>query len=329
LWPAAIITVAACVYAATAPGHVLGPDNPEFATLFRVGGVAHPSGYPLYVLYLRAMRWLPAATPAHGAALATALTATLALVLLYRACRALGASVAASSIVLAAHAFSARAWILATHAEVFSMNAALAAAIVWVAVSRELVGVRRVALLGLLAGLGLSNHHSIVLLAPIGLYGAARGVREAGRSAAALAAGLGALVVGLLPYAYLLHVGRAPNGHFVWGDVRTLSELWFHFRRGEYGSTTFAVQSQGADRADPLARGLAPPRRAVVRRPVQPHDRGARSDRRRAVPPAPASAHGDAHRSGARADRHSRAARDRRSGAAGRALRADRVRRRA
>ena len=53
---------AAATYAATAAREILGPDNPELATLFRVGGVAHPSGYPLAVLYLRAMRWLPSAS---------------------------------------------------------------------------------------------------------------------------------------------------------------------------------------------------------------------------------------------------------------------------
>lgn len=247
-WPAAILAAAAATYAATAAREILGPDNPELATLFRVGGVAHPSGYPLAVLYLRAMRWLPAASPAHGAALANAAMAVLGLYLAYRACRALGASVFASSIVLGVHAFSARAWILATHAEVFAMNAAIAAAIVWIAVDERPVGARRVALLSLLAGLGLANHHTIVLLAPIGFWGVARGLREAERRGRAILAGLAAFATGLLPYLYVLHVGRNPDAHFVWGDVDTLRGLFFHFRRGEYGTISFAVQSQRADR---------------------------------------------------------------------------------
>ncbi len=247
-WPALILAAAAAAYALTAAQQILGPDNPELATLFRVGGVAHPSGYPLEVLYLRAMRWLPAASPAHGAALANAAMAVLGLYLAYRACRALGASVFASTIVVGVHAFSARAWILATHVEVFAMNAAIAAAIVWIAVDERIRGVRRVVLLSLLAGLGLANHHTIVLLAPIGIYGVARGLREDARRGRAIGAGLAAFVAGLLPYLYVLHVGRNPSGHFVWGDVDTLRGLFFHFRRGEYGTVSFAVQSQRADR---------------------------------------------------------------------------------
>lgn len=252
VWPTAVIAVAACVYGLTAPRHMLGPDNPEFATLFRIGGAAHPSGYPLYILYLRAMRWLPAASPAHGAALATAILAVVGLFTAYRAMRAFGASVAASTIVIAVHAFSARAWILGTYGEVFAMNAAIAGAIVWIAVAEQPAGWRRVALLALLAGLGLSDHHSIVLLAPIGIYGVVRGLREDERALRTVLVGVGALFAGLLPYGYLLYVGRHPEGHFVWGDVHTWAGLLFHFRRGEYGTATFAVRSQESDRLGQL-----------------------------------------------------------------------------
>ncbi len=252
MWPACVIAAAACVYGVTAPRHILGPDNPEFATLFRLGGAAHPSGYPAYVLYLRAMRWLPAASPAHGAALATVLLAVVGLFTAYRAMRALGASVAASTIVLAVHAFSARVWILGTYGEVFAMNAAIAGAIVWIAVAEQPSGWRRVALLGLLAGLGLSDHHSIVLLAPIGLYGVVRGVREDERVLRTVLVGVAAFASGLVPYTYLLYVGRHPEGHFVWGETSTWAGLLFHFRRGEYGTVTFAVRSQASDRLGQL-----------------------------------------------------------------------------
>lgn len=258
--PALVVGLATAVYALTAAPHILGPDNPELATLLHVGGVAHPSGYPLFVLYLRAMRFLPG-TPAHASALANALMAGLALYLAYRAMRARGASVATSTILLGAHAFSSRAWILATHAEVFAMNAAIAAAIVWIAIDPNIKGEKRVALLCLLAGLGIANHHSIVLLAPIGIYGVVIGIRESGARAAAL--GALAFLFGLLPYAYVLAIGRSPGGHFVWGDVSTPSGLFFHFRRGEYGTASFAVHSQRADRlgqigllASNTARGL-------------------------------------------------------------------------
>jgi hypothetical protein len=247
----ALLVVAGCTYAATAARHILGGDNAELATLFHVGGVAHPSGYPLTVLYLRAMRWLPAASPAHGAALATSLLAVLGLYTAYRACRAVGASPLSALTVTSVHAFSLRAWIVATHAEVFAMNATIAAAIVWIATDDRVGGARRVVILALLAGLGLSNHHTIVLLAPIGIYGVARGIRESGKRA--IAPAIAGFAAGLLPYAYVLYVGRHPSGHFVWGEVDTLRGVLFHFRRGEYGTVSLAVQSHGADRLGQLS----------------------------------------------------------------------------
>src|SRR5436853_7877150 len=60
-------------YVWLAPTHVVAGDNAEFATLGAVGGRAHPSGYPLYVLWLRAWSYLPLGSAAERANVATAL----------------------------------------------------------------------------------------------------------------------------------------------------------------------------------------------------------------------------------------------------------------
>ena len=66
------------IYLWLAPSFISDGDNAEFSTLSVTGGVAHPPGYPLYVLYLRAMSWLPGSSGAHTAALATAILGALA-----------------------------------------------------------------------------------------------------------------------------------------------------------------------------------------------------------------------------------------------------------
>ena len=69
-----------------------------------------------------------------------------------------------------------------TEAEVFALNGLVVASIVWLAAERGPVrGIWRVVTLGVVAGLGLSNHVTCVLVAPLGLYGAVRGIREAER----------------------------------------------------------------------------------------------------------------------------------------------------
>src|ERR1043165_3653904 len=84
-----LIAVAAlAAYLWIAPPWIVDGDNAELATLGAVGGGAHPTGYPAYLLWLRLTSWLPGATPAHTAAIATAILAAIQLLVLHAACRA-------------------------------------------------------------------------------------------------------------------------------------------------------------------------------------------------------------------------------------------------
>ena len=59
--PAAVLGLATLVlYVLIAPPWIVEGDNAELAGLGALGGAAHPSGYPLYVLWLRVWSWLPA-----------------------------------------------------------------------------------------------------------------------------------------------------------------------------------------------------------------------------------------------------------------------------
>lgn len=258
----ALLFMALVVYGMTCARSVLGGDNGEFATVAVFGGVPHPSGYPLFAIYLRATQWLPG-EPAHAAALATAILGAFAVVLVRRAALAWGASAAGATLAASAFAFASLPWTMATHAEVFSLHALLAAAIVGAAGPHApWRGLRRVGLLALLAGLGLSNNHSLVTLAPVGLYGAVCGVMELratglrapaawGRS---LALGVGCLVVGLLPYASLW--ANADHPVWAWGHTDTWSGLLHHFLRGDYGTTSLAISDDGAGPLTHVARLL-------------------------------------------------------------------------
>lgn len=229
------------VYIALASPHLVDGDNAEFATLGAIGGRAHPSGYPLYVLWLRAWAWLPGATPAHTAAIATAILGALTLGVLHAACRAWGARPLAATIAVAI--FGAAPVVLRFHceAEVFAMNGLVAALVVWLAAASGPVrGRGRGVALGLVAGLGLANHLTCVLVAPIGLLGVVRAARESGRPTYAVAA-LG-LAIGLSPYAYLV----VADGPASWGSVTTWSDLVATFLRREYGGPTSFVPGGAA-----------------------------------------------------------------------------------
>jgi hypothetical protein len=251
-----VVFVAAVAYVLTAPRWILGGDNGEFATLYETGGIAHPPGYPAMVLWLRLWHWLPVSSPAHGAALATVALGVLSVWTLQRACLAWGASLGSTLVASTVFAFSPLSWKLGTHAEVFAMNAAIAGAILALsAPDSALSGTRLVVALGFLAGVGLADHQSIALLAPVGLYAAARASSGSPRPARAAALGLLAFVVGFVPfYVYVYALARTsdPQTTHLWIEAPTLAGVWFHIRRGAYGS--FTLSSRGV--AHPITNEL-------------------------------------------------------------------------
>jgi len=252
-WTGLLVGVTLLLYAVVAPSTILGGDNAEFATLGATGGVAHPSGYPLYVLYLRAFAWLPL-EPAHAAALATALLGALQIGLLFAACRAWGARAGAAAISVAIYAGGPLPLLLHTHAEVFALNGVIVAAILWLAAEEgPRRGLARTATLGLLAGLGLANHMTCVLVAPLGLLGAVRGARESGRWAAAVALGVGGLALGLAPYLYLLVAPGHADGALSWGTIDSAGALLDHALRRDYGTFSLGEGREPVAAADQLA----------------------------------------------------------------------------
>ena len=143
------------LYVAMAAPHFVDGDNAEFATLGAAGGAAHPSGYPAYVVYLRAMSWLPGASAAHGAALATALLGALAAWCVYLACRAWGARALAATVVAGVYATAPVVLRYATEAEVFAGNQLVVALILWLAAANgPLRGTWRAVALAAIAGVG-------------------------------------------------------------------------------------------------------------------------------------------------------------------------------
>ncbi len=232
-----------------APTHIVAADNAEFATLGAVGGHAHPSGYPLYVLWLRAMSWLPVEGAAHRAAIATSILAAVQIVVLHAACRAWGARASAATIAVAM--FAAAPIVLRVHleADVFALNSLVAAVVLWLAAERgPLRGIPRSGALGLVAGLGLANNLTCVLLAPVGILGVVRGVREGASKPAGVIASIAGLAIGLVPYGYLLIAPDAAS----WGPVDTFGDLLDTFLRRDYGYTSHLPGAAGV----PLATSL-------------------------------------------------------------------------
>ncbi|HTR49886.1 MAG TPA: DUF2723 domain-containing protein [Kofleriaceae bacterium] len=253
-----LVLAVGILYVWLAPAHVVDVDNAEFSTLGALGGAAHPTGYPTYVLCLRALSWLPATTPAHTAAIATALIGTASIAMLHAACRAWGARPLAATVACAFVAGSPLVMTMYTEAEVFALNGLVVATILWLAAAHgPLRGIARAAALGLVAGLGLGGHVTCVLVAPVGVLGVVRGAREArrppavtdprasaapARAAIAALAAIGGCALGLCTYAYLV---VAPVHAASWGSFHGISDVVDAFLRRDYGGPgAFATRGQ-------------------------------------------------------------------------------------
>ncbi|MDB4959673.1 MAG: hypothetical protein JWO36_7242 [Myxococcales bacterium] len=228
------------LYIWIAPPHIVDGDNAELSTLGLVGGAAHPSGYPLYLIWLRIMSWLPAQSPAHAAAIATVILGVAQIMILHAACRAWGARAIAASFAVAIFAGAPVVMRMYTQAEVFALNGLIAATVLWLAAQRgPLRGESRAAALGLVAGLGLANHLTCVLLAPIGILGVVRGIRESKLSRpSVIAVAILGLAIGLVPYAYLAATHETQTA---WGaHLDSFAALVRHFMRSDYGGPGYS-----------------------------------------------------------------------------------------
>ena len=233
--------LALVLYVWIAPAHIVDGEAGEFSTLGALGGTGHPSGYPAFVLWLRAWSWLPV-NAAHAASIATAILGAVQMVILVNAARAWGAGTAAANLAVALFAGGPVILAMYTEADVFAMNGLVVALILWFSAEQgPLRGAWRATALGLVAGIGLANHSTCVLLAPVGLLGAVRGVRETDAKGRGIGGAIAGLAVGLTPYLYLL---IAPDHPGTWGKPESLGDLVRLFLRDEYGGPgTFAPNS--------------------------------------------------------------------------------------
>jgi uncharacterized membrane protein len=169
--PLAIFVVVLGVYVTTTCPTVPPGDSGELIAVAHTWGIAHPPGYPLYTLLAAAVdRLLPWGEPAWRVNLLSGLCGAAAAAFLFAVTRRISGSIPAGLVAAGLFAFSPIAWLYASVAEVFTLNALLAYAATW-AMFRLLAKPheprtvrRRAALVGVLLGLGLSNHHTTILV---------------------------------------------------------------------------------------------------------------------------------------------------------------------
>ena len=241
--PWVVVLCGAGLFASTWSDAVQVADSAELVAVACSRGVAHPPGYPLFTLAGNLFCSLPWSTPAGRVGWFSLLCGLWTLLMVHALVARLTGNRWAAVVAALTLAAGSVFWRLSSQAEVFSLNTALCLSLVYAAWRAGEVGGdhRRPWCLvcGLLCGLGLSNHHTSVLVMPLAAVAILRPWRPLGvLLARAAAAALGA-VLGLTPYLYLLYTD--PLNLPRWGDTHTLAGLLDHFLRRDYGSLTLAL----------------------------------------------------------------------------------------
>jgi hypothetical protein len=198
-----------------------GADSGELAVAAATLGVPHPPGYPTWTLLAWLFHWLPVGELAQRVALLSASSAALAVALVTRLAQRLvhrdgpAAPVAALAAGLTL-AFGPTFWSQAILVEVYALHTLFVLLVLSLWPADGASSVRRAGLMVFLFGLGLGNHLTLLLLAPVLLAALPRPLTARRLAVLVLCLLAGLAVYLVLPLAAL----RRPP--VVWGDPTTV-----------------------------------------------------------------------------------------------------------
>jgi hypothetical protein len=245
LAPLVVALIGLALFGSTWTDAIQAADSGELVTAACNLGVAHPPGYPLYTLLGHGLCELPWSTPAGRVGWLSIVAGVWTLLMVYGAVVLLTRNRWAGAVAALTLAGGSIFWRHASLAEVFALNAALAATLVYCAIRAGDPGQGLIwsLLCGLCAGLAVSNHHSAVLVFPLAAVALVRPVPGWGRVLLRLLTGALGAALGLLPHLQLLLAD--PEAAPRWGDTSSWAGLVHHVLRRDYGTLTLSIRGAG------------------------------------------------------------------------------------
>ena len=150
-----------------------GSDGGDLVTAAAVGGVAHPTGYPVYLFLARVFQLLPVGSLAFRTNLLSAFASVFAAILIYvlviRSLPSTSESIYAGLISAFAFGLSPLVWSQSVITEVYALHALFVIVILYLAsdhVASYFPQKRLDILIGIAFGLGMGNHITTILLFP-------------------------------------------------------------------------------------------------------------------------------------------------------------------
>lgn len=258
-WPgAAIVTaLAGILYFLTAARDIVVGDSPELIIAAVKLGVAHAPGYPLFTMLGHLFSLLPFGPIPFRVNLLSVACDALAVGIIYLSALRLTQSQLAAAVAALLLSVNQTFWQWSLAAEAFSLNNLLAAVLILLLIGWHQQPERSVFLIAasFVAGLGLTNHQTVVLLAPAFCFVLWQRRSILFTRPRLLGIGFAVFIIGLLPYAYIPWASAHHPVHN-WGNVSSLHDLLRFISRRDYGSTKL-VATAGYIGGPPWARLVA------------------------------------------------------------------------
>lgn len=226
------------LYATWVPAGLTFGDGPELLTAVSLGGIAHPSGYPLYLLLGRAALWLPGLSEAWRLGFyLSALPGAVSSGLIFASLRRLSVDRLVSVAAALLFAGSLPVLATATRIEVYALAALLNTATWYSLIRFEVDGTARWAALAWAAQcVAMTNHLlSVFMLVPVILVLVwRRGPWLWAPSTWAWGVGITLAAGSLYALLPITAMSTAAGEALVWNNPDTLGRLIFHVTGAEY-----------------------------------------------------------------------------------------------
>ncbi len=239
------------VYAWTAVRTVATEDDGLFLLSSYFLGIEHPPGYPLFTLIGHLFSLLPFGSVAYRVHLASALFGALTGGAAWLCARSLTPGRVSAYVAALGLGLCPVFWSQATIAEVYTLNTFCLMVLVYLGLQAcppEGPGAdprRILPLMAFIFGLSLSNHYPLMLLAAPGFLILLWPLRlHLLRSLPLL---LWLVVLGLLPYAWLVYRSWYGLPISFYGPLQTLREIWFFVSRSGYANVDTSVSASWFD----------------------------------------------------------------------------------
>lgn len=220
---------------------VYGGDAGDLVSAVLTRGFPHPPGYPLYTLIGRLFVNFPVnyLTPAGKITLISTISTTCSFILVYLILTTLigkkiNKPIAIVTILIVAVNYLV--WLYAIVPEVFPLNVLITLGILFSALKFKRTGnINWFALILFLIGLGVSHHHTFVLMLPSVFILAKNQIKKMVFSIKKIIILSCSLLFGLLPLIYL-PVSFLGNPEIIWGEANTIKGFIAILTRQAYGS---------------------------------------------------------------------------------------------